>query len=73
MLVEMDGFEGNEGVIVIAATNRPQDLDAALTSRLRAELRPWLAAAKHVVLSNWQDPVDVTMSVRPASASRIGR
>ncbi|MGD6858407.1 MAG: ATP-dependent zinc metalloprotease FtsH [Enterobacteriaceae bacterium] len=30
MLVEMDGFEGNEGIIVISATNRPDVLDPAL-------------------------------------------
>lgn len=30
MLVEMDGFEGNEGVIILAATNRPDVLDPAL-------------------------------------------
>ena len=30
MLVEMDGFESNEGVILIAATNRPDVLDPAL-------------------------------------------
>ena len=29
MLVEMDGFEANEGVILIAATNRPDVLDPA--------------------------------------------
>ena len=31
LLVEMDGFEANEGVVVIAATNLEQKLDAALT------------------------------------------
>jgi len=30
LLTEMDGFEGNTGIILIAATNRPDVLDAAL-------------------------------------------
>jgi len=30
LLTEMDGFEGNTGIIIIAATNRPDVLDSAL-------------------------------------------
>src|SRR5260221_10812926 len=30
LLAAMDGFEGSQGIVVVAATNRPEDLDAAL-------------------------------------------
>ena len=45
LLTEMDGFEGNNGVIILAATNRPESLDPALlpdrdglTARVPVEL-----------------------------------
>lgn len=39
LLTEMDGFEGNAGVIILAATNRPETLDTALTRPGRFDRR----------------------------------
>ena len=39
LLTEMDGFEGNNGVIILAATNRPESLDPALTRPGRVDRR----------------------------------
>ncbi len=43
LLTEMDGFEGNNGVIILAATNRPESLDPALT-------RPGRFAGREAIL-----------------------
>ena len=39
LLTEMDGFEGNTGVVILAATNRPESLDSALTRPGRFDRR----------------------------------
>ena len=39
LLTEMDGFEGNNGVMILAATNRPESLDPALTRPGRFDRR----------------------------------
>jgi cell division protease FtsH len=44
LLVEMDGFEANEGIIIIAATNRPDVLDPALLARAASTARSWCRA-----------------------------
>lgn len=66
LLVEMDGFEGNEGVIVIAATNRPDVLDPAL-------LRPGRFDRQVVVglpdLKGREQILEVHMRKRPMEAN----
>ncbi len=55
LLTEMDGFEDNNGVIVIAATNRPDVLDQALTRPGRFDRRIYISLpdrkARHKILS----------------------
>ena len=79
LLTEMDGFEGAEGVIILAATNRPESLDPALTRPGRFDRRvpvelPDLAGREailrvHAKKIKIADNVDFTQIARMASGA----
>ena len=79
LLTEMDGFEGNNGVIILAATNRPESLDPALTRPGRFDRRvpvelPDLAGREailkvHAKKINTADDVDFHTIARMASGA----
>ncbi len=74
LLVEMDGFEGNEGVIVIAATNRPDVLDPALLRPGRFDRQvvvplPDIRGREHILKVHMRK-VPVSDDVKPALIAR---
>ncbi len=74
LLVEMDGFEGNEGVIVIAATNRPDVLDPALLRPGRFDRQvvvplPDIRGREHILKVHLRK-VPVSDDVRPEVIAR---
>ena len=71
LLVEMDGFESNEGVILIAATNRPDVLDPALLRPGRFDRRVVVAASRRA----WprRDPRASTPARFPSTTTSISR
>lgn len=84
LLTEMDGFEGNNGVIILAATNRPESLDPALTRPGRFDRRvpvelPDLkgreailrAHAKKIKLSDDVDFLEVARMAAGASGAEL--
>jgi cell division protease FtsH len=77
LLVEMDGFEGGEGVIVIAATNRPDVLDPALLRPGRFDRQvvvplPDVRKGREQILKVHMRKVPLADDVEPAS-SRAAR
>jgi cell division protease FtsH len=74
LLVEMDGFEGNEGVIVIAATNRPDVLDPALLRPGRFDRQVVVALpdvrGREQILRVHMRKVPVNEDVRPSIIAR---
>ena len=79
LLTEMDGFEGNSGVVILAATNRPETLDPALTRPGRFDRRvpvelPDLKGREeilkvHVKKIKVESNVDYTQIARMASGA----
>ncbi|TVP80124.1 ATP-dependent zinc metalloprotease FtsH [Thioalkalivibrio sp.] len=74
LLVEMDGFEGNEGVIVIAATNRPDVLDPALLRPGRFDRQVVVPApdvrGREQILKVHMRKVPLSDDVRPSLIAR---
>jgi cell division protease FtsH len=74
LLVEMDGFEGNEGVIVIAATNRPDVLDPALLRPGRFDRQVVVplpdVRGREQILKVHMRKVPISEDVRPAIIAR---
>ena len=74
LLVEMDGFEGNEGVIVIAATNRPDVLDPALLRPGRFDRQVVVplpdVRGREQILKVHMRKVPIGKSVRPSVIAR---
>lgn len=79
LLTEMDGFEGNSGVIILAATNRPESLDPALTRPGRFDRRvpvelPDLKGREEILKVHAKkiklaDDIDFTQIARMASGA----
>ena len=79
LLTEMDGFEGNTGVIILAATNRPESLDPALTRPGRFDRRgpaeqPYLKGREEILKSHGKkirisDDIDFNKISRMASGA----
>ena len=78
LLVEMDGFEGNEGVIVVAATNRPDVLDPALLRPGRFDRQvvvplPDIRGREQILRVHLQKvPVDADVEVKPIAQGTPG-
>ncbi len=74
LLVEMDGFEGNEGVIVIAATNRPDVLDPALLRPGRFDRQVVVPLpdirGRELILKVHMRKVPISEDVQPALIAR---